>query len=114
MEDFHENFIKFKKDFPKIYSGHEALGKEIHENSGPLPEKIRWLIKIAISGASHHTIALETHIMKATGAGVTEEEIKHALLLLIQTTGFPTFMEAYSVFEKMQRTQNNPKKNAEK
>jgi AhpD family alkylhydroperoxidase len=79
------------------------LGREIHENSGPLPEKIRWLIKIAASGASQHTIALETHIMKARNAGVTDDEIKHALLLLIQTAGFPTFMEAYSVFKKMRK-----------
>ncbi len=103
MEDIHDIFTKFKKDFPKVYSDHEALGKEIHENSGPLPEKIRWLIKIAVSGASQHPIALETHIMKATDAGVADDEIKHALLLLIQTTGFPTFMEAYSVFKKMRR-----------
>ena len=101
MEDIHDIFTKFRKDFPRVYSGHEALGKEIHENSGPLPEKIRWLIKIAISGASHHSIALETHIVKGKEAGVTDEEIKHALLLLIQTSGFPTFMEAYSVFEKI-------------
>ncbi len=103
MEDIHDIFTKFKKDFPKVYSDHEALGKEIHENSGPLPEKIRWLIKIAVSGASQHPIALETHIMKAKEAGVSDDEIKHALLLLIQTAGFPTFMEAYSVFKKMRR-----------
>jgi alkylhydroperoxidase/carboxymuconolactone decarboxylase family protein YurZ len=103
MEDIHKIFTKFKKEFPRVYSDHEALGKEIHENSGPLPEKIRWLIKIAISGASQHPIALETHFMKAKQAGVSDDEIKHALLLLIQTTGFPTFMEAYSVFKKMRR-----------
>ena len=103
MKAIHKIFTTFKKEFPRVYSGHEALGKEIHENSGPLPEKIRWLIKIAVSGASQHPIALETHIMKAKDAGVTDEEIMHALLLLIQTTGFPTFMEAYSVFKKMRR-----------
>ncbi len=100
MEDLHEIFSTFKEDFPKVYSGHEALGKEIHEKSGPLDEKTRWLLKIAISGASHHPIALETHSLKAKEAGVTDAEIKHALLLLIQSTGFPTFMEAYSVFKK--------------
>ncbi len=101
MKDFHEIFTRFKEDFPKVHSVHEALGKEIHEDSGPLHEKTRWLLKIAISGASHHPIALETHILKAREAGVTEDEIKHALLLLIQSTGFPSFMEAYSVFKNM-------------
>jgi 4-carboxymuconolactone decarboxylase len=100
MKDFHEIFTKFK-EFPKVHSVNEALGNEIHERSGPLPEKLRWLIKITISGVSHHTIALETHIMKAKEAGATDDEIKHVLLLLIQTTGFPTFMEAYSVYKKI-------------
>jgi alkylhydroperoxidase/carboxymuconolactone decarboxylase family protein YurZ len=103
MKELHEVLTRFKEDFPKVYSKHEALGKEIHEKSGPLTEKVRWLIKVAISGASHHFIALETHIGKAREAGVTDEEIKHALLMLIQTTGFPNFMEAYSVFKKMEK-----------
>jgi len=101
MKDIHEAFKKFKKEFPAISKAHEALGKVIHENSGPLPEKTRWLMKVAISGASTHRVALETHIAKAREAGATDEEIMHTLLLIIQTTGFPTFMEAYSVFKEM-------------
>ena len=101
MKDLHEIFTEFKDDYPKVYADHEALGKEIHEMSGPIPEKLRWLIKIAISGASHRLVALETHIMKAREAGVTEAEIRHALLMLITTTGFPSFMEAYTVYKKM-------------
>ena len=100
MKDIHELFTRFKEDFPQVYAGHEKLGLEIHEKSGPLPEKVRWLMKIAISGASRHLIALETHIAKAKAAGATEEEIKHTLLLLLQTTGFPNFMEAYGIFRK--------------
>ena len=100
MKDLHEVYTQFKKEFPRADEGNEALGKEIHEKSGPLPEKVRWLIKVAISGASHHTIALETHIAKALEVGVTEAEIKHALLLLIPTAGVPTFMEAYSILRK--------------
>lgn len=41
MKDLHEVFTTFKKDFPDIYKGHEALGKKIHEGAGPLPEKVR-------------------------------------------------------------------------
>jgi 4-carboxymuconolactone decarboxylase len=102
MKELHEIFQKFKEDFPRIYAGHEELGIEIHDNSGPLPEKTRWLVKIAISAASRHLSALETHIAKGKEAGVTDDEIKHTLLLLMQTTGFPTLMEAYAVFKKME------------
>jgi len=101
MKDLHGIFSTFKKEFAAVHKGHEALGKIIHEKSGPLPEKVRWLIKVAISGASGHRISLETHIAKAREAGATEEEIKHALLLIIQTTGFPMFMEAYSTYKNM-------------
>lgn len=101
MKDIHKAFTLFKKDFPNVHKKHEALGKDIHEKSGPLPEKTRWLIKIAISGASGHALALETHIVRAREAGATEDEIRHALLLLIQTTGFPAFMEAYTVYKNL-------------
>ena len=101
MKDLHEIFTTFKKDFPEINASHETLGEQIHDQAGPLPEKVRWLIKVAISGASRHHLALETHISKARAAGATDKEIEHTLLLLIQTVGFPTFMEAYSVFKNL-------------
>ena len=102
MEDFHDIFSQFKNEFPEIHAQHEALGKEIHEKSGPLSEKVRWLIKIAISSACNHKRALETHIRKAKAAGVADKEISHALLLLIPTAGFPAFMKAYSVSKSVQ------------
>jgi hypothetical protein len=30
MKDLHKIFSSFKEDFPKVYSDHEDLGKEIH------------------------------------------------------------------------------------
>jgi 4-carboxymuconolactone decarboxylase len=100
MEDLHAIFTRFKTEFPQVYQEHETLGRIIHETGGPLPEKVRWLIKAAISGATGHALALETHIAKAREAGATEAEIRHALLLLIQTVGFPTFMEAYTTLNQ--------------
>jgi len=101
MEDIHDLLTEFKGEFAQVYSKYEALGQEIHERAGSLPEKSRWLIKVAISGACKHERALETHIKKAQTAGATDEEIKHALLLLIPTAGFPVFMEAYRVFKNI-------------
>jgi len=109
MKDLHKIFTVFKNDFPAVHSRHEALGREIHEKSGPLPEKVRWLIKIAVSAAARHPRALETHILKARKAGVAEAEIKHALLMLVQTCGFPAFMEAYSVLTGMKKLKMTPR-----
>ena len=101
MENIHEIYTRFKDEFPEIHARHEALGKEIHENAGPLTEKSRWLIKIAISAACNHKRALATHIKKAQAAGVSDDEIKHTLLLLIPTAGFPMFMKAFSVLNNV-------------
>jgi 4-carboxymuconolactone decarboxylase len=103
MEDLHTIFTTFKKEFPDVHEDNEVLGKVIHEKSGPLSERERWLLKIVISGTSRHSLALETHIKKAREAGVSDAEITHALLLLIQSTGFPTFMEAYAVLKRISK-----------
>jgi len=99
MEDIHKIYSEFKDEFPEVHARYASLGKEIHEQAGLLPEKTRWLIKIAISAAGSHKRALETHIGKAREAGVTDAEIKHALLLLISTAGFPAFMKSYAILK---------------
>ena len=101
MEDIHKVYSKFKEEFPGIHTKQEALGKEVHEKGGPLDEKSRWLIKMAISGACNHKRALATHIRKARAAGISEDDIKHALLLLIPTAGFPAFMKSYAVLKSL-------------
>lgn len=103
MNDVHQIFTRFKEEFPEVYEKHEALGKVIHEKSGPLPPQTRWLIKIAVSAACDHQRALETHIHKALAAGISKEEIKHVLLLLMSTSGFPSFMKAYTVLDRIGR-----------
>ena len=101
MEDLHKIVSQFKEEFPEIHAKQETLGKEVHEKGGPLDEKSRWLIKMAISDACNHKRALETHIRKARAAGINEDEIKHALLFLIPTAGFPVFMKSYAVLKSL-------------
>lgn len=99
MKEIHAIFKTFKGEWPDVYSTYKKLGQEIHEQGGPLPEKVRWLMKVAISGATGHHRALETHLEKAIEAGASADEIQHTLLLLIPTCGFPAFMEAYSKYK---------------
>lgn len=92
-------YADFRARFPEIVEKNEALGHFIHEQGGPLDEKTRALIKLGITAASHHQTALSTQVERAREAGATEDEIVHALLLVIPTCGFPTFMEAYREYE---------------
>ena len=102
MKDIHQLFTEFKAEFPEIHEKNEDLGQFIHDSGGPLDAKTRWLIKLGISAATRHQNAVGTHIARAREAGATEEEIMHALLLVIPTCGFPTFTEAYRVYKKME------------
>jgi 4-carboxymuconolactone decarboxylase len=99
MEDVHELLTVFKSEFPGLYEKIEASGRALHTQGGPLDERTRSLLKVVISAASHHLRALETQLVGAREAGVTEDEITHALLLVIPTCGFPTFMEAYGTYK---------------
>jgi alkylhydroperoxidase/carboxymuconolactone decarboxylase family protein YurZ len=49
--------------------------------------------------AKQEALGKEVHEKGAMAAGVDEAEIKHALLLLIPTAGFPAFMKSYAVFK---------------
>jgi len=53
MKDLHEIYTTFKKDFPEIYRGHEALGKKIHEETGRCPRRSagssRWRCPVRVA-----------------------------------------------------------------
>lgn len=98
MEDVIERNLHYFIDKHKgIYEAYEAYGHKLHDEGGPLDEKMRWLIKVAISTSCQYKYALRTHIRKAIGCGCTREEIEHAILLVAPSGGFPKMMEAILV-----------------
>jgi 4-carboxymuconolactone decarboxylase len=99
IKDVPQPYADFRAKFPEILERNEDLGSYIHEHGGPLDEKTRWLVKLGISAAARHQTGVATHVKRAREAGATEEEIGHALLLVIPTCGFPTFMEAYREYK---------------
>ncbi|GAA0181111.1 hypothetical protein SH2C18_36900 [Clostridium sediminicola] len=93
----------------EIYDAYEKFGKLVHEKGGPIDEKTRWLIKIALSTSSPYTHSLATHILKAFKSGCTQEEIEHAILLVAPTAGFPKMMEGLLILRQIleSRKKNN-------
>ncbi len=88
---------------PDIYEAYSQFGKLVHEKGGPLDERTRWLIKVAVSGALGHEKAHLTHMTKALDAGCTPEELEHAILLTAPTAGFPRMMEAMERFREFRK-----------
>jgi 4-carboxymuconolactone decarboxylase len=92
--DVIENNLKYLvENHGEIYDAYENFGKLVHEKGGPLDDKTRWLIKVALSVSNQCQYSLRTHILKALKSGCTKEEIEHAVLLVAPTCGFPKMME---------------------
>jgi len=100
VRDVHDIYSTFKAEFPELSERINGTSHAIHVDGGPLDDKTRALIKVAVAGAAGHLTALETHLVAARETGATDQEVAHALLMLVSTCGFPTFMEAYSTFKR--------------
>jgi AhpD family alkylhydroperoxidase len=90
-----KRYKKFMEDYPDAGNAYEELGKAVH-NAGPLDEKTRALIKIAVSTGARLEGALHSHVRKALKSGVAPDEIKHAIILSLPTIGLPSMMAALS------------------
>lgn len=83
-----KHYQKLTKNFPKVLAAVETLGKTVRE-AGPIDNKTAELIQLAVAAANQSTGSVHSHTRRALKAGATEEEIRHSLLLLISTIGFP-------------------------
>ncbi len=101
MNEIKENLEYLKAHHGEIYEAYETYGRLIHTEGGPLDEKTRWLIKVAISSTSEYQFALKTHIRKAIAAGCSVEEIEHAILMIAPSAGFPRMMEGLMILREV-------------
>ena len=97
-----KHFTKFTKNYPEVAEAYSALGDAVH-NAGPLDEKTRALIKIAISGGSKTQGAFHAHVRKARQLGVSYDEIRHVAILSTPTIGFPNMMALMSWIEDVEK-----------
>lgn len=81
------------KRYSEVAEAYNQLGTACH-SAGPLDEKTRALIKIGLSVGARMEGAVHSHVRKALDAGVTPEEICHAVVLAMPTLGLPTMMAA--------------------
>lgn len=98
MKELPERFKKFQNDFPEVAKAYEELGTAVHK-SGPLNEKTRALIKLAISTGAGMEGAVHSHTRKAIEAGCSKEELKQTVMLALPTIGFPATMAVMSWVE---------------
>lgn len=93
-----QHYMKFKEDYPKIAEAYDKMGDAVH-TSGPLDDKSRALIKLALSTGAGMEGAVHSHTRKALEKGLTKEEIRQTVLLALPTIGLPKMMAALSWIE---------------
>ena len=88
-------YKRFIEKFPELGAAHESVAKAV-ERAGPLDEKQCALIKIGICVGAGLDSALRSHVRRALQHGASTEEIEQAVLLGMNTVGFPKTVAAWS------------------
>jgi len=87
-------FRSFTAKFPKLGEAHEMTAKTV-DTAGPLDRKTCALIKIGICAGAGLESALRSHVRRALELGITEAAIEQAILLAMNTCGFPRTVAAW-------------------
>ena len=95
MSDLPKPYTDFRDEFPEVAAAYDALGSAAHEG-GPLDERTRQIVKLAISIGGRQEGAVRAHARRALEMGIGYDEIKHVVLLALTTCGFPTAVAAYT------------------
>jgi len=94
-ETLPKNYLLQRQEHQAFVEAVEALGKVVREQ-GPIDDKTANLIQLAAAVAIHSEGSVHSHVRRALASGATPEEIKHAIILLTSTLGFPTVSAALS------------------
>lgn len=90
-----KTFKAFIERFPALGEAHENVARAV-DAAGPLDRKTLALIKIGICLGAGLESALRSHARRAVQAGATEAEIEQAILLGMNTCGFPRTVAAWT------------------
>ncbi|HEY2927890.1 carboxymuconolactone decarboxylase family protein [Piscinibacter sp.] len=80
---------------PAFMQALDGLGVAVRQ-AGPLDEKTVQLVQLAAAAATRSEGGVHSHTRRALACGVTPEAIRHALIALTSTVGFPTVVAALS------------------
>ena len=87
-------YTDFIEKFPELGDAHESIGKAV-DLAGTLDAKTFALIKIGCTLGANLESALRSHVRRATEDGASKVEIEQAILLGMNTCGFPRTVAAW-------------------
>ena len=81
-----------------VWDAYAALGKATAE-AGPLDQKTRRLVKLALSIGASSEGAVHSHTRRAIEEGVSKDQLKQVALLAIATLGLPQAVKGLTWIE---------------
>jgi alkylhydroperoxidase/carboxymuconolactone decarboxylase family protein YurZ len=88
-------YLGLTKKHPQYIAAVEALGNAVRE-SGPLDSRLLHLVQLAAAAAIRSEGAVHSHARRALEEGATPDEVRHAVISLTSTIGFPNVTAALS------------------
>lgn len=88
-------FKEFVAAYPALGRAHESVARAV-VSAGPLDAKTLALVKVGICIGAGLESALRSHVRRAMQHGASEAEIEQAILLGMNTVGFPRTVAAWS------------------
>jgi len=86
-------YEKFTGKYPEVFKDYKQLGQTCRA-AGPLDQKCQDLVKLGIAIGANSRGAVMSSTRKALESGATKDEIAHAVMLSLTTTGFPNMIAA--------------------
>jgi alkylhydroperoxidase/carboxymuconolactone decarboxylase family protein YurZ len=80
---------EFRSRYAGVWEAFAALATKCHEEGGPLDERSRRLVKLALAVGAGHEGAVHSACRRALGAGLAPEDLYHVAVLAITTIGWP-------------------------
>ncbi len=104
---------KLPNQYTSIQKRYKGLGRAVEnvgkaaKAAGPLNKKIAELVQLAAATAIRSEGSVHSHVRRALAAGAKPEEIRHTVVLLTSTIGFPTVSAALSWLDDVLEKKRN-------
>ena len=93
-----KSYSRLLKRYPVFSKALSNLGETVKQQ-GPIDAKHAQLIQLAAAASIRSEGAVHSHARRAMELGANEEDIRHTLILLTSTIGFPSVAAALTWVE---------------
>ncbi len=95
MPKMPKQYTTIRKKYKGLIKAVANLGKAA-KAAGPLNKKTSELVQLAAAAAVRSEGSVHSHSRRALAAGAKPDEVRHAIVLLTSTIGFPAVSAALS------------------